>query len=119
MDAAHNRWGSSNLEADRVSCERCRYSLVCPKLHIRLPPLTNFHLLPVHTHISHLAALRNDDVLRRLAFRVSDSPRVLDLVDHVHAVDDVAKDNVLAVEMGRAALRCDDEELAAVGVGTC
>jgi hypothetical protein len=68
---------------------------------------------------SHLTALRNDNVLRRLALRVGDGARVLNLVHHVHAIDDIAKHNVLAVEMGGAALGCDDEELAAVGVGTC
>jgi hypothetical protein len=68
---------------------------------------------------SHLTALRNDNVLRRLALRVGDGARVLNLVHHVHAIDDIAKYNVLAVEMGGAALGCDDEELATVGVGTC
>ena len=63
---------------------------------------------------SHLTALDDGNVLNGLVGR---SPGVLDLGDDVHAFDDLAKDDVLAIEVGRAGLGRDDEELAAVGVG--
>jgi hypothetical protein len=66
---------------------------------------------------SHLTALSNDNVLGRLAFWVGHGPCVLDLGDDVHAFDDVAEDDVLAIQMWCAALCCDDEELAAIRVG--
>lgn len=53
-----------------------------------------------------------------LSFRVGYCSRILDLGDNVHAFDDVAKDNVLAVQMRGAILRSDDEELGTIGVGT-
>lgn len=68
---------------------------------------------------SHLTALSNYNVLCRLAFRISYRPCIFNLGNHVHAIDDVAEDDVLAVEMGSAGLCCDDEELAAVGIWTC
>jgi hypothetical protein len=66
----------------------------------------------------HLTALRNDKVLHWFAFRVGDSACVLDLGDNIHALNDVAKDDVLAVQVRCSVLGSDDEELAAVGVGT-
>jgi hypothetical protein len=65
----------------------------------------------------HLAALRDDKVLHRLAFGVGESACVLNLGDNVHALNDVAKDDMLAVQVGCPVLGGDDEELAAVGVG--
>jgi hypothetical protein len=67
---------------------------------------------------SHLTALRNDHVLRRLALRIRHGPRVLDFGNYVHAFSHPAKDDVFAIEMRRAGLCCDDEELATVGVWT-
>jgi hypothetical protein len=67
---------------------------------------------------SHLTTLSYYDILCRLAFRIRYCPRVLDLGDNVHAVNDVAEDDVLTVQMGRARLWGNDEELAAIGVGT-
>jgi hypothetical protein len=61
---------------------------------------------------------RNDHVLRRLALRIRHGPRVLDFGNYVHAFSHPAKDDVFAVEMRRAGLCCDDEELATVGVWT-
>ncbi len=62
--------------------------------------------------ISHLATLRDGDILIRLLPRRA---RVLDLPHDVHAVGHLAEDDVFVVEEG-----CwdgGDEELAAVGVG--
>lgn len=54
--------------------------------------------------LSHLTTLSNDNVLCRLALGVSYCSCVLNLGDHVHAIDDVAKDDVLAVQVGSAGL---------------
>lgn len=53
---------------------------------------------------SHLTTLSDYDVLCRFAFRVRYCPRVLDLGDNVHAIDDVAEDDMLTVQMGCAGL---------------
>ena len=60
---------------------------------------------------SHLPALSDEDVLRRL---LSDGPGVLDLLDHVHAVDHLPEDDMFVVQKGRCHGR--DEELAPVAV---
>lgn len=60
---------------------------------------------------SHLAALRDADVLRRL---LAHRARILDLAHDIHAVDDLAKDDVLAVEKRRR--HGGDEELTTVCV---
>jgi hypothetical protein len=46
---------------------------------------------------SHLSTLRDDNVLRRLPFGIGYRPRVLDLGDHVHTLNHIAKDDVFAV----------------------
>jgi hypothetical protein len=46
---------------------------------------------------SHLSTLRDDNVLRRLPFGIGYRPRVLDLGDHVHTFNHIAKDDVFAV----------------------
>lgn len=70
------------------------------------------HLTPP-TYPSHLTAHRNSDLLRGpLVARA----HILDLAHDVHALDHFAEDDVLAVEVRRG--RGQDEELAAVGVGT-
>ena len=63
----------------------------------------------------HLPAQGNDDV--QIRHVLAPVPRLggLHLAHHVHAVDDLAKDDVLAVQEGRGDRR--DEELRAVGVG--
>jgi hypothetical protein len=85
-----------------------------------LPIFSRFHRdgSRFRSPFSHLSALCNDNVLRRLAFGVGYRPRVLDLGDHVHAFNHIAKDDVFAVQVRCAALRGDDEELTTVGVGT-
>jgi hypothetical protein len=65
---------------------------------------------------SHLTALGDDDVLEGLPLWIGHCPRVLDLSHDVHAIDDVAEDDVLAVEMRSSALCGDDEELRSIGV---
>jgi hypothetical protein len=50
-----------------------------------------------HPPFSHLATLGNDNVLCWLAFWVRDGTCVLDLGDHVHALDNVPEDDVLSV----------------------
>ena len=57
-------------------------------------------------------ALINDELLAGLA---GPGAEALDLGDDVHALDDLAKDGVAAVEPVRLGRR--DKELAAVGVG--
>jgi hypothetical protein len=64
--------------------------------------------------ISHLTTLRDRNVLYWLALWVCNSPCVLDLRDDVHALYDIAKDDVLAVQMRCPVFGGDDEELAAV-----
>lgn len=68
----------------------------------------------MRSETSHLTALRDHNVLHWLAFWVRDSPCVLDLCDNVHPLDDIAEDDVLAIEMGCSMLCSDDEELAAI-----
>lgn len=63
-------------------------------------------------NLSHLPALRNDNVLVRPIPR---RPRVLHHAHNLHALDDAAEDDVLVVQERRG--RAGDEELAAVGVG--
>lgn len=46
---------------------------------------------------SHLATLGNSNFLRRLVVLMS--PHVLDLPHHVHAINNLAEDNVLAVQV--------------------
>lgn len=46
---------------------------------------------------SHLPTLRDDNILSRLAFGICYCPGVFDLGDHIHALDDVTKNDVLAV----------------------
>jgi hypothetical protein len=82
---------------------------------LSLLPLCN---MMKHPPFSHLATLRNDNVLCWLAFWVRDGTCVLDLGDHVHALDNVPEDDVLAVQMRRSALGRDDEELATIRVRT-
>ena len=65
---------------------------------------------------SHLTTLRNGNILNRLALGLCQGARILNFGDYVHAVDDIAKDDVLAVQMGRSVLGCDDEELASIGM---
>jgi hypothetical protein len=62
--------------------------------------------------------LCNGNVLHWLSFRVRYCSRVLNLGDNVHALDDIPKDNVLAVQVGGAILGGDDEELGTIGVRT-
>lgn len=61
--------------------------------------------------ILHLAALGDGNILIRLVPR---GPRILDLPDNVHAVNHLAKDDVLFVQEGGGS--GGDEELAAVCV---
>lgn len=61
----------------------------------------------------HFSALRNGHVLDRL---LPLRARVLNLAHHIHAVDDLAKHDVLVVQEGRG--HGSDEELGAVCVGT-
>jgi hypothetical protein len=68
------------------------------------------------SNLSHLTALRDDNVLEGLALWIGHCPRVLDLGHDVHTVDDGAENDVLTVEMRGPALRSDDEELRTVGV---
>lgn len=65
---------------------------------------------------SHLTTLRDGNVLRRLAFGIGHCPGVLDLDDHVHAFNDIAEDDVFAIQVGCAAFGGNDEELTTVGV---
>lgn len=80
-----------------------------PRLPKRPP-----HRIP-HSPGLHLAALGNDDVEVGHVLALVAGPGGLHLLDHVHAVDDLAKDDVLAVEEGRG--HGGDEELGAVCVG--
>jgi len=66
--------------------------------------MQTFFLFGAHVD---LAALGNLDSLNRLAATADSS--VLDLLDNVVAVDDLAEDNVLAVEPRGD--DCGDEEL--------
>ena len=66
----------------------------------------------------HLPTLRNHHILRRLPLRIRLRPRILNLRNDIHALDDVAEDDVLAVEMRGPGFGGDDEELAAVCVGS-
>ena len=62
----------------------------------------------------HLTALRDHNVLNWLSFRICNSPRVLDFRNHIHTFNDIAKDNMLAVQMRCTMLCSDDEELATI-----
>lgn len=46
---------------------------------------------------SHLATLSNSNFLRRLVVLMS--PHVLNLPHHVHAINNLAEDNVLAIQV--------------------
>lgn len=61
----------------------------------------------------HFSTVCNHHVYIRLVIR---SRSILNLTDHVHAFDDMPKDNMFAVKMGRW-LACN-KELASIGVGT-
>lgn len=74
------------------------------------------HTLPFHFSSSHLAALRDDDVQVGHVLALVPGLGHLHLLDDVHAVDDLAEDDVLAVEEGRRHRR--DEELGAVAIGS-
>lgn len=62
----------------------------------------------------HLTTLRNHDVLKRLSLRVRNGPGILNFGDNIHTFNDMAENDMLAIEMGRAVLCGDDKELAAV-----
>ncbi len=62
----------------------------------------------------HLTTLGNHDVLYGLPFWICKRSRVLNFGNNVHAFDDIAKDDVLAIQVGCSMLCGDDEELAAV-----
>lgn len=71
-------------------------------------------MLPVQ--FLHLPTLRNSHIQIRHIFTPTSRLGSLHLLHDVHAINDAAKDDVLAVEE-----RCrhgGDEELGAVGVGT-
>lgn len=68
----------------------------------------------MRSRTSHLTALRDHDILYRLALWVCNSPCVLDFRDNVHAFDDVAKDDVLAVQMRCSVFGGDNEELTTI-----
>lgn len=68
----------------------------------------------VWARLSHLTTLRNSDILQR--FIPSISTRILNLPNRVHPINDLPKDDMLAVQM-RGHSR-SDEELGAVAVGT-
>lgn len=53
---------------------------------------------------SHLTALSDDNILCWFALRIGYRPGVLDFGDNVHALDDIAEDYVLAVQVGSAGL---------------
>mmetsp|Transcript_47837 Transcript_47837/g.97364 ORF Transcript_47837/g.97364 Transcript_47837/m.97364 type:complete len:206 (+) Transcript_47837:82-699(+) len=69
--------------------------------------------VPQHAACLQLAAVRDLDLLGRLARARA---KALDLLDNVHAVLDLTKHNVLAVQPARH--DSGDEKLRAVGVGT-
>jgi hypothetical protein len=70
-----------------------------------------------HLRCSHLTALCNGDILHWLSFRIRYCSRVFNLGDNIHAFDDIPEDYVLAVQVGCAILRSNDEELGTIGVG--
>merc|ERR1712117_576423 len=61
---------------------------------------------------SQLAAIGHDHLLRRGAAARANS---LDSFDHVHALDNLAKDHMLTIEV--TGLRCAKEELGTVRIG--
>jgi hypothetical protein len=76
-------------------------------------PVLRYFLSHLSSSCSHLATLRNSDLLRRpLVART----HILNLAHNIQALDNFAKDNVLAVEMRRRSGQ--NEKLAAVGVRT-
>ena len=86
-----------------------------PSISLFLPITTLSRSPPTS---SHLPTLRNHHILRRLPLGIRLRPRILNLRNDIHALDHVAEDDVLAVEMRGPGFGGDDEELAAVGVGT-
>jgi len=70
---------------------------------------TRLSTVPVGLHNLALAALVDDDLLRGLA---SSAAVLLDRTHNIHALDDLAEDDVLAVEP--AGLGGAEEELGAV-----
>lgn len=71
-------------------------------------------LLWLTSAISHFSALCDDHVLHWLTLRIHDCPCVVNLGHYIHTLDHSTKDDVLAVQVRRAGLRCDDEELTAI-----
>lgn len=65
----------------------------------------------------HFTTLCNRDILYWLALGVCLCSSVLNLGNDVHTFDYLAKNDVLAVEMGCASRGGDDEELATVCIG--
>jgi len=65
----------------------------------------------VKRRLSHLPALGDGTVLIGLLAR---GPRVLDLADYIHTIDNLTEDDMLVVQEGRR--HRGDEELATVGV---
>lgn len=62
----------------------------------------------------HFTTLRDHYILHWLPLWIREGPCVLDLGDHVHALNDIAEDDVFAIQVGCPMLRSNDEELAAV-----
>ena len=62
----------------------------------------------------HFTALGDHNVLHWLSFRVRDSSCVLNLCDNVHTFDNIAEDDMLAIQVRCSMLCGDDEELAAI-----
>ena len=61
---------------------------------------------------SHLAALRDDNVLRWLV--ISTSASILNLLNHIHTLHNLAEHNVLAIEKRRRHAR--NEELRSIRI---
>ena len=95
-----------------LACWLARHNLLIEQ-DIQVPAFVNSRVLYVG-YVLHLTALRDGHVLDWLSFWVCKSPGVLNLGDHVHALDYVAEDDMLSVQMRCPMLCCDDEELATV-----
>lgn len=67
-------------------------------------------------YVLHFTALRNDNIHIRHVLAAVARFRGLHLLDDVHTVDDLAEDDVLAVEEGGG--DGGDEELGTVGIRT-
>lgn len=67
-----------------------------------------------HDDTSHLATLRNRDILIRLLAFASD---ILDLLDNIHAIHDLPKHNVLVVQPGSR--HSGDEKLRPILIRSC